>query len=62
MTNKGKCDRIYRLTPRGESGIAYRTSPAVERKMKKLEKSFGKGIDKGWSMWYNRKVDARMAR
>jgi hypothetical protein len=48
--------------PKGESGISYRTSPVVERKMKKLEKSFGKGIDKGWPMWYNRKVDARMAR
>ena len=31
----------------------------VEKKPKKLEKTFQKGIDKQITKWYNRKVDAR---
>jgi hypothetical protein len=33
--------------PKGESGISYWTSPAVERKMKKLEKVLEKVLTKG---------------
>ncbi|MBR3895256.1 MAG: hypothetical protein IKJ35_08965 [Clostridia bacterium] len=57
-----KYDRIYKLT--SEAGRArYRIGRAEgEKLLKKLEKSFEKGIDKAEPMWYNRKVGTPMAR
>ena len=62
LTKRVESDRIWRLTRKRRSGprsSLWRTSRFELKKLKKLEKTFQKGIDKQVTKWYNRKVDAR---
>jgi len=57
LTSSSSYDIIYKLTPKGRHAFKDRKTSLV----KKVEKTFRKGIDKRERKWYNRKVDARAA-
>ena len=56
MTNFSWCDIICKLSARAESEGPQRDR---EKALKKVEKTFKKGVDKPERMWYNNKVAAQ---
>ena len=54
LTKVKESDKIYKLT--AKSGKIQYPKPLRKKTLKKLEKSFAKGIDKVGRIWYNERV------